>query len=119
MGKNITKKEFIRNVHFELRRSEEYIQIFILEDVFEIFIENIADCLVRGEKLYLRGFGTFSPLKSAMFKREYVCPVNGKIYEVEAVRHDKVFRSSKELFRKVNVGKKNVFQRYFNDSYNT
>jgi len=117
MGKSTTKHELVRSVFYEQDKSDpERIQKYILEDVFDIFVENIKDALVSGEYVYLRGFGTFAPIRENLRRRTRYVPGPDKIVDTIVLNHHRIFKPSRELIRKVNVGASDVFQRYFDNS---
>jgi len=119
MGNAVPKQELIRSVYYSQDLGNpERIQKFLIEDIFDIFIENIATALVDGERVYLRGFGTFNPIRENLSRGNVYCPVTEKIVETYILKHGSVFRPSKALIRKVNIGIKDVFERYFNYSDN-
>src|SRR6516162_10389934 len=70
----------------------------MVDDVFDL----IADGLARGEKIDLRGFGTFSVRDSAA--RQGRNPQTGEAISIPA-RRVPGFKPGKELKEKVNVSK--------------
>lgn len=118
--KRLNKKEFVRGIYYQQEMGNyERIQLFLLQDVFDIFLENLTKALVEGEKVYLRGFGTFSPIRDNLMRGSKFVPSKGEFVDTLILRHHRVFKPSKNLLDRVNIGETDVFQRYFNDSDNS
>lgn len=119
MGKAVRKKELVRSIYYEQDMDKEKVQMFVLEDVFDLLIENIRECITGDERVYLRGFGTFSPIRFNLTKKRFYNRMKGECDIALRLNHERVFTASPMLLRKINTGSKDVFQRYFNDSDNT
>ena len=117
MGECITKKELARQVYYEQDfKNPDRIQKFLVEDVLDMLVENIANAIVEDEKVYLRGFGTFTPIRRCLRREMQYCPGPGEYREVIRMLHAKIFKPSKQLTKKINVGALSVFERYFDNS---
>lgn len=120
MERESPKQMLVRQVYYSQDLgTTERIPKFLLEDMFDIFIDNIKSALVTGEKVYLRGFGTFSPIRDNFVRRHMYSPGAGKEVDVIILNHYKIFKPSRSLIRKINVGTSDVFERYFKGSDNT
>jgi nucleoid DNA-binding protein len=118
LGKQkVTKNQLVRSIYYEQDMERLGItQLFVLQEVVDIFLENIADAIVEGEPVYLRGFCTFNPIRNCLYKKMCYAPKTKKWAERLILRHQSVFRASPKLIKRVNIGAKDVFQRYFDNS---
>lgn len=82
-----------------LAREHPYLERTQIELAVRYIFEGITDALARGERVELRGFGTFSPRKSrARVARN---PRNGERLDVPE-KSRPFFRASKTLVERIN-----------------
>ena len=82
-----------------LMRESEGLRAGEVRYVVEVFFDHISASLVQGERLELRGFGTFAARNRAA--REARDPRNGATVSVAARKHVQ-FKAAKLLSRRVN-----------------
>jgi integration host factor subunit beta len=92
--KSMTKAEFIESLAQSLGQNKQE-----TERVLEVVVDGLRDALLHGEKLDLRGFGTFKVRESKA--RQARNPRTGEVVYVPAKRVA-VFKPSKELLSSLN-----------------
>jgi nucleoid DNA-binding protein len=119
--KNMGKLEFIRYAYYS---SDEKPSVSMrnMSNILECMTDIISDCIVDGEFVYLRGFGTFVPIAYASKYNEYVYnPYTQETIEGRNIVYNtRLFRYSKELICKINgVKEYDTFEEYFGSPLHT
>lgn len=116
--KPVTKKELVRSVYFSTdKKGKDRLSLYILEDVFDCFIDAVGEAMVRGETVYIRGLGAFHPIKYGYsVYRNVWNPGKGKLETQTKFINSKVFTCAVSLFKRINLEDRDVFKNYFNDN---
>ena len=88
------KVEFLKEVYKSLQKDSTLTHTDLCF-IFDYFIENIADAMLKGEYIYIRGLGTFKPLpKKNKESRTYF---SGKVFKPGKPLLDRL-NKEKDLF---------------------
>lgn len=91
------KPEFLRRLTLRLRKyTEKEVKGFV-----DVILEGMSEPLARGERLEIRGFGSFTPKYRAARKARN--PKTGST-TLASARYDLVFKPGKVLKKKVDAG---------------
>jgi len=111
----ISKTKIINLVYSELDK-HSLIRKYMLYDVWDCLFESIGNAIVSGEKVEIRHFGVFMPLRYGYtyYERSYN-PQTGDCTPQWRFHPNKIFKCSKSLYRKINREGFDVYATYFDD----